>query len=41
MSLSIEIVNAHNGKLEYEILKKGTRVIIELPIYELFSLDVD
>ena len=41
VSLSIEIVNAHNGKLQYEILKKGTRVIIELPIYELFSLDVD
>ena len=41
VSLSIEIINAHNGKLQYEILKKGTRVIIELPIYELFSLDVD
>ena len=41
VSLSIEIINAHNGKLQYEILKKGTRVIIELPIYELFSFDVD
>ena len=41
VSLSIEIINAHNGKLDYEILKKGTRVTIELPIYELFSFDVD
>ena len=41
VSLSIEIVNAHNGKINYIPLKKGTRVIIELPIYELFSLDVD
>ena len=38
VSLSIEIINAHNGKIEYILLKKGTRVIIELPIYELSSL---
>lgn len=38
VSLSIEIINAHNGKIEYLPLKKGTRVIIELPIYELSSL---
>lgn len=41
VSLSIEIINAHNGKIEYIPLKKGTRVILELPIYELFSFDVD
>ena len=38
VSLSIEIIKAHNGKIEYLPLKKGTRVIIELPIYELSSL---
>ena len=38
VSLSIEIINAHNGKIEYIPLKKGTRVIIELPICELSSL---
>ena len=26
---------------QFITVKKGTRVIIELPIYELFSLDVD
>ncbi len=41
VSLSIEIINAHNGKLQYVPLEKGTRVIIELPIYELFGLDVN
>ena len=33
VSLSIEIINAHNGNIEYIPLKKGTRVVIELPIY--------
>ena len=41
MSLSIEIIKAHNGNIEYIPLKKGTKVIIELPIYESFSFDVD
>ena len=33
VSLSIEIIKAHNGNIEYIPLKKGTRVVIELPIY--------
>ena len=37
VSLSIEILNAHNGSIEYIPLKKGTKVIISLPIYQLFS----
>ena len=41
VSLSIEIIKAHNGNIEYIPLKKGTKVIIELPIYESFSFDVD
>ena len=41
VSLSIEIVKAHNGNIEYMTLKKGTKVIIELPIYESFCFDVD
>ena len=41
VSLSIEIIKSHNGNIKYIPLKKGTKVIIELPIYESFCFDVD
>ncbi len=41
VSLSIEIINAHNGSIEYFPLKKGTKVVIELPIYKLSSFGID
>ena len=41
VSLSVEIIKAHNGNILYQSLKKGTRVTIELPIYKLFSFEVD
>ena len=41
VSLSIEIIKAHNGKLDYIPLKKGLKVIVELPIHELTSLDIN
>jgi len=35
VSLIYEIVEAHNGKIEYDsIYGKGTKVILELPLYE-------
>ena len=37
VSLSIEIINAHNGNIKYEQLEKGTRVEIELPIMNYFA----
>ena len=40
-SLSIEIIKAHNGKIDYIPLKKGLKVIVELPIHELTSLDIN
>lgn len=34
MPLSVEIIKAHNGSIEYESIKnKGTKVLIKLPIY--------
>ena len=41
VSLSIEIIKAHNGKIDYIPLKKGLKVIVELPIHELTSLDIN
>ena len=41
VSLSIEIIKAHNGKIDYIPLKKGLKVIVELPINELTSLDIN
>lgn len=41
VSLSIEIIIAHNGNIEYIPLKKGTKVIITLPIYELSGFDIN
>lgn len=41
VSLSIEIIKAHNGKIDYIPLKKGLKVVVELPINELTSLDIN
>lgn len=41
VSLSIEIIKAHNGNIDYIPLKKGLKVIVELPIHELTSLDIN
>lgn len=41
VSLSIEIIKAHNGDIDYIPLKKGLKVIVELPIHELTSLDIN
>lgn len=41
VSLSIEIIKAHNGKIDYIPLKKGLKVIVELPIHELTSLNIN
>ena len=38
VSLSQEIIEAHNGTLDYFSKKnKGTKVIITLPIYKIFN----
>ena len=35
VSLVYEIIEAHNGKIEYESeCGKGTRVILQFPLYE-------
>ena len=41
VSLSIEIIKAHNGKIDYIPLKKGLKVIVEIPINELTSFDIN
>lgn len=41
VSLSIEIIKAHNGKIDYIPLKKGLKVIVELPVHELTSFNIN
>ena len=38
VSLSCEIISAHDGTLEYfSKVNEGTKVVISLPIYEVFD----